>query len=173
MASHALPRRDCVSGHRPTPVCVGLFNPWQRPRRYSVLCGSLGKGGGISQGLWQSGYWRADKSFHQELLSQQFHVNGPIVRVVLIGSDSSNQQTPFMRGEIGNRKSMGHDALRCDRDAGVTDAVRLRQVPILRPKRCIPLSIMTRALILCHEGTRFRDRTCREPCHITPAALPR
>lgn len=154
-------------------ICAPRFNLRQRPRRYSVLCGSLGKGGGISQGLWQSGYWRADKSFHQELLSQQFHVNGPIVRVVLIGSDSSNQQTPFMRGEIGNRKSMGHDALRCDRDAGVTDAVRLRQVPILRPKRCIPLSIMTRALILCHEGTRFRDPTCREPCHITPAALPR
>ena len=56
---------------------------------------------------------------------------------------------------------------------GVADAVRLRQVTTLRPKRCISISIMPRGLILCHEGTRFRDRTCREPRHITPAALPR
>ena len=71
---------------------------------------------GISRRLRQSGYWRADKSLRQELLSQQLHINGLIFRVVLIGGDSSNQQAPLMRGEIGNRKSMGHDALRCDRD---------------------------------------------------------
>jgi len=88
-------------------------------------------------------------------------MNGLIFRVVLIGGDSSNQQAPLMRGEIGNRKSMGHDALRCDRDdckdrlpepspppcvlaaTGMTDAVRLRQVPTLRPKRCISYGAFT------------------------------